>query len=184
MQLLLDVKQTDWLKVISDCVKNGKHKMGYIKTETPVVIVHKKSQVDEEICKNLGYEIIESYNNGGTIVSNKGDILLAHFDVCDNTWGVTFAEYFVNWLKNKNLNAEFTGNDVLVDGYKVCGACITRYGRVDYTGFAISVNINLDHIKQICRKPMVKVPKGLSDFGITSEEVEQMFIEFCEKNSK
>lgn len=28
---------------------------------------------------------------------------------------------------------------------------------------------------------MVKVPKGLSDYGITSAEVEEMFLEFCEK---
>lgn len=28
-------------------------------------------------------------------------------------------------------------------------------------------------------KPMHKVPKGLSDYGITTEEVEQMFLDFC-----
>lgn len=34
----------------------------------------------------------------------------------------------------------------------------------------------------ICRKPMVKVPKGLSEYGITTEEVEEMFLEFCRKD--
>ena len=29
---------------------------------------------------------------------------------------------------------------------------------------------------------MVKVPKGLSDYGITSEEVEQMSLAFCEQD--
>ena len=35
------------------------------------------------------------------------------------------------------------------------------------------------NIKAICRKPMKKVPKGLSDYGITSEEIEAMFLDFC-----
>ena len=29
---------------------------------------------------------------------------------------------------------------------------------------------------------MVKVPKGLGDYGITSAEVEEMFLEFCAKD--
>ena len=29
---------------------------------------------------------------------------------------------------------------------------------------------------------MNKVPKGLSEYGITTEEVEQMFLEFCEQD--
>jgi hypothetical protein len=29
---------------------------------------------------------------------------------------------------------------------------------------------------------MKKVPKGLSEYGITTEEVEQMFLDFCEQD--
>lgn len=29
---------------------------------------------------------------------------------------------------------------------------------------------------------MKKVPKGLADYGITSEDVEKMFLEFCEQD--
>lgn len=38
--------------------------------------------------------------------------------------------------------------------------------------------------KQTCRKPMRKVPKGLSEYGITTEEVEQLFLEFCGADMK
>jgi hypothetical protein len=48
---------------------------------------------------------------------------------------------------------------------------ITRYGRIDFSSAALSINIDLDHIKAICRKSMNKVPKGLSEYGITTEEV-------------
>ena len=179
---LLKVSQTDWLGEATKYIKGGLHRLAYVVVERPVAIVHRKTQVDEDECAALGYEIVESYNNAGTIVSNAGDVLVGHFCEPYNGWYDRFIEQFIDWLKSKGLNAEFVDNDILVDGYKVCGMCVTRYGRIDYTGGIISVNTNIDHIKAICKKPMVKVPKGLSEWGITSEEVERWFVQFCEQD--
>lgn len=178
------VTQTDWLNEATKYIKGGLHKIAYVVVDRPVVIVHRKTQVDEDTCNTLGYEIVESYNNAGTIVSNAGDVLIGHFAQPDNGWYDRFIAYFLGWLKAKGLNADFVSNDIVVDGYKVCGMCITRYGRIDYTGGIISLNTNLDHIKAICKKPMQKVPKGLSEYGITTEEVEEMFLAFCEADGK
>lgn len=177
---VLKVTQTDWLNEATKYIQGGLHRIAYVVVERPVAIVHRKIQVDKDVCKELGYDIVESYNNAGTIVSNEGDVLIGHFAQPENGWYNRFIAYFLDWLKAKGLNAEYVSNDIVVDGYKVCGMCITRYGGIDYTGGIISVNVNLDHIKQICRKPMKKVPKGLSEYGITSAEIEQMFLEFCE----
>lgn len=176
------VKQPNTASEIEKNIKCGNHTGFHVLVETPMVFVHKERQVNEETCKSLGYEICEAYYNGGTIVGNKGDIAFAYFDRSENGWMNRFVEHFVGWLKEKGLNAVYESNDVLVDGYKVCGVCTTRYGRIDYTAGFISVNANLDHIKQICKKPMVKVPKGLSEYGISTEEVEEMFLEFCRKD--
>lgn len=173
------ITQKDWINEATKYIQNGLHRIAYVVVSSPVVIVHRKSQVDETICNALGYEIVESYNNAGTIVSNSGDVLIGHFAPPENGWYNRFVAYFVDWLRTKGLNAEYVDNDILVDGYKVCGMCITRYGAVDYTGGIISVNANLNHITAICRKPMKKIPKGLSEYGITTNEVEQMFIDFC-----
>lgn len=176
------VTQKEWLPEATSYIKGGLHRIAYVVVDTPVAIVHRKSQVDEETCTALGYEIIESYNNAGTIVSNAGDVLIGHFYQPENGWHDRFIAYFINWLRNKGLNAEYVSNDILVDGFKVCGMCITRYGRIDYTGGIISMNVNLDHIKAICKKTMKKIPKGLAEYGITTEEVEQMFLDFCEQD--
>lgn len=173
------ITQRNWLNEVTNYINNGLHNIVYGVVDSPVAIVHRKTQVDEEVCENLGYEIVESYNNAGTIVSNEGDVLIGHFYTPDNGWYDRFITYFLEWLKAKGLNAEFVSNDILVDGYKVCGMCITRYGSIDYTGGIISMNVNLDHIKAICRKPMLKVPKGLSEYGITTAEIEEMFLNFC-----
>ena len=172
--------QNEWMPEVVRHIQGGIHKIGYVVIESPVAIVHRASQVDADTCKEYGYEIVESYNNGGTILANEGDIIFSHLEAPENGWLFRFAGYFVNWLKGKGLNAEYLDNDILVDGYKVCGTCITRYGRIDFSSAYIGINTNLNHIKAICRKPMKKVPKGLSEYGITTEEVEQMFLDFCE----
>ena len=173
--------QSEWVNEVKKHITGGIHKIGYVIIECPVARVYRKTQVDENTCKTLGYEVVEYYHNGGTIIANTGDIVFGHLGDLNNEWLNRFIIYFVEWLKLKGLNAIYEDNDILVDGFKVCGLCITRYGRIDFSGGFIGINTKLDHIKAICRKPMKKVPKGLSEYGITTEEVEQMFLEFCEK---
>ena len=43
-------------------------------------------------------------------------------------------------------------------------------------GYQISINQDLDVIKHACTKPMEKIPKALSEYGITTEEM----VKFCE----
>lgn len=175
------VSQNIWLKTAAKYIQGGLHRSAYLVVENPVVGVYSKKQVDEAVCNELGYEVVETYNNGSAVVHSKGDVLFGHFGEPDNGFYDRFIAHFADWLKSKGLNAEATKNDVLVDGYKVLGMAVTRYGRIDYTGGFISLNVNLDHIKAICKKPMEKVPKGLSEYGITTEEVEKMFVAFCKK---
>ena len=176
---VLKIPQSECGKVAKAHIVDALHDIGYIIIEKPIAIVHSAIQVDKEVCETYGYDIYESFNNGGTILANVGDIMFSHIGSIENNWIFRFAEYFTKWLKEKNLNAKFIDNDVLVDGHKVCGICITRYGKIDFSSGFVGVNTNLEHIKKICRKPMKKIPKGLSDYGITTEEIEQMFLEFC-----
>lgn len=176
------VTQTEWLGEATKIIQGGLHTTAYLVVDTPIVGVYRKTQVAEEICNELGYEVVETYNNASTVVHEKGDILFGHFDKPSNGWYDRFITHFVGWLKDKGLNADFVSNDIVVDGYKVCGMAITRHGRIDYTAGFIGINTNLDHIKAICKKSMVKIPKGLSEYGITTEEVEEMFLTFCKGN--
>lgn len=178
------VKQTDLVAEIEKNIHGGFHMAGYTLIETPVVFVHEVKQVDKDDCTKLGYEVSVARYNGGVIVGNKGDVAIIHFQKINNGWYHRFVSCFINWLKEKGLNVFYDGNDILVDGYKVCGMAVVRYGRIDYTAGFISMNPNMEHIKALCKKPMEKVPKGLRDYGITTEEVEQMFLNFCEQDEQ
>lgn len=173
------VLQPDTVSEIGKNIHCCRHTEFHVLVETPVVFVHRERQVDEAACKAMGYEVYEAWYNGGTIVGNRGDIAFAHFDQPENGWQENFAGYFVAWLRDRGLDAEYVDNDILVDGYKVSGICTTRYGCIDYTAGFISICTSLDDIKVICRKPMKKVPKGLGEYGITTEEVEQMLLTFA-----
>lgn len=175
------VNQPDTCSEIKKNIECGNHTAFRVMVDAPAAFVHKERQVDKELCEEMGYEVYEAYYNGGTIIGNEGDMAFAHFGEPDNGWMMRFAAYFMAWLEGKGLRACFERNDILVDGFKVCGLCTTRYGRIDYTAGFIGVNTNLDHIKRICRKAMHKVPKGLAEFGITTEEVEAMFVAFGEQ---
>ena len=164
---------------LKNSIECGLHRVIYMVSDSKYVAVHKQTQIDETDCVSLGYSIYEEYCNGGTAVLNKGDFMFAHFGTINSSWAADFATYFVEWLKSKGINAEFIDNDILVDNYKVCGLGITRYGRIDYTGGFIGINTNLAHIQNLCKKPMKKIPKGLSEYGITTEEIEEMFLNFC-----
>ena len=182
---IIKLTNEQWIERVSYYIASGTHCIAYGIQDSPVVLTHRKTQVDESVCNELGYTVYEAFNNGGTILTEAGDVEIGHWDAPrDGEWLLAFVDYFVGWLKAKGLNAVYEDNDILIDDYKVCGTCITRYGRIDYTGIHIGINTNLESIKAICKKPMKKIPKGLSEYGITTEEVEQMFLDFCEQYEK
>ena len=47
----------------------------------------------------------------------------------------------------------------------------------------ISINQDLEVIKNVCLKPMVKVPKGLGEYGVTTEEIIDWVEDWFAKNT-
>ena len=170
----------DAVATIQSFISNKKHGFAYCTHDRKSVLIAKPDAVDRTLCAELGYNIMETKHTGGVMVVGEGDVSVIHFGEIGNTAMHEFAVYLVEQYKNRGLNATFDGNDILIDEYKISGLSATPYGHIQYSTIHIGVNTNLEDIKTICTKPMVKVPKGLSDYGITTDEVEQMFLDFCE----
>lgn len=182
---IIELTNSQWLREIHKIIMSQKHCIAWGIQDTSVVLIPHRGAVDEQLCYDMGYMVYEAFNlSGGVILTNEGDFEIGHFGKIDNKWVNQFGESLAEWLKSKGLNAEYKDNDVLVDNYKVCGTCVTRYGSIDYTGGHIGINTKLEDIKKICTKPMNKVPKGLSEFGITTEEVKEWFLDFCKKDEE
>lgn len=114
-------------------------------------------------------------HNGGCIIGVKGNIFINIKRKLTNggeCLGDRFSKVVCAYLKNKGLNSvRCDNNDILVDNYKV-GSCVeTSVNNFQYMAFQVSIHQDIETIKHACTKPMVKVPKGLSEYGITTEKM-------------
>lgn len=130
-------------------------------------------------CREHNIKCVDIGRRGGTFVVNKGDIGIGIVvKTLDNSKGFEIQDKFIEYLKSKGFNVVLNNNDILIDGYK-CFAWSSHYYK-EYDALFISMHftmsVNIDLIKEICTKPMNKVPKGFLDFGITREEI----LEFIE----
>lgn len=131
-----------------------------------------ENSLNKEYCLENNIEILQTKHMGGTIVNFKEDICVGNFQNVFNDFGDKFNELLIKYFESKGLNVSKNGNDILVDNeYKVSSySSVNMDGRL-YTAFHISIGMNIDLIKNICKKEMVKIPKGLSEYGITTEEI-------------
>lgn len=172
------------VETITDFISKQKFGVAYCVHDSKSVLFTEGNSIDEALCTEMGYRLMATKHTGGLVVVGEGDVSVIHFGEIGNDWMHRFANYLIERYKDRGLNATFDGNDVLIDGYKISGLSATPYGHIQYSTIHIGINTNLDHIKAICKKPMKKIPKGLSDYGITTEEVEQMFLDFCEHDQQ
>jgi hypothetical protein len=177
---IVKIKSAEVAAAARNCTDGKTDDLFLVNHDKKFVCIADNGFVDEAICAERGYEVYKMHRNGGTFVLSEGDIGAFGVGRVGNTFLKDFVTHMIAKLRERGLNAYWENNDVLVDGYKVCGisASITRNSKQFFV-FHVAININLDDIKAICTKPMVKVPKGLSEYGVTAEEVEKWFVDYC-----
>jgi len=122
---------------------------------------------------HIGIPVYNIGRNGGTIIHSVGDIS-GIFMQKDHNFCHEFPNFIVNKLKDKGLNARSDYNDIMIDDkYKVGGFAYQELkdGRF-YIVFQLSINCDDAAIFFVCNNAPKK-PKGLSDFGVLTKEVEK-----------
>ena len=114
---------------------------------------------------------VETNHRGGAIVGFPDSVCLVAFYHDGNK--PTWREDLTQFLISKGLNAKKTRNDITVDGFKVSGYSAQYIGKegLVYATFFVAFNVNLEDINAVCKKKIVKVPKGLDEYGISRQEV-------------
>lgn len=158
---------------LTNLIKNEIEDVIYCIHEQPLVFKSKQAEINNEYCSKNNFEICNSFNMGGIIVANSGDIDMAIMKKDGWKVGENLLAYLKDKLQNKIPNIVIDKNDLLVDGkYKIISyASINANNRLVYTCVHISFNPDINAIENICIKPMTKIPKGLSDYGITRDEI-------------
>lgn len=143
---------------------------------------------DEDTCDtkycdehNIPYSHGKSFGGTGCIVGVKGNVILDIKKVLygGEALGDRFSKALCEYFKSRGLySVRCDNNDVLIDDFKVAsGAEITLPTGYQYMGFQISIYQDLETIKKVCMKPMLKVPKALDDYGITTDDI----VKFCKE---
>ena len=181
------------LKSQIDFVENEEDFLSSENDETVIVILEKTEAIygaddscDTEWCdkNSIPYAHQDKLQGGGCIIGVKGNVFVDAKRLSEGEClSDRFSKAFAVWLKEKGLKSVRTdNNDVLVDGFKVASGCETVFGKWAYMGYQISINQDIETIKNACKKEMVKTPKGLGEFGVTTEEIVSFCNDYWDKN--
>lgn len=119
--------------------------------------------------------VVNTGHKGGIIIGFEGSITL--FAFTKQPWNAPFLGKIKTYLRSKGLDATIDKNDIIVDGvHKIAGTSsmfvedIQKY----FYGMHLSVNVDNQVISSVCTKQSGKIPKGLSDYGVTRSEILDM----------
>ena len=137
---------------------------------------------DQEKAKELRLDCYNIRKGGGAMVTSPGDVVFCY--ATKNKGGI-INELLAPFIKNKllelGIQCEGVGNDLIINERKCSGFMCVDIGSIRYYGGHFSINCNLDLIKQICTKPMKKIPGGLAEYGVTTEQMIEWISEFFDK---
>ena len=159
--------------VVSDILTNQKEACVYCVANENCAVVGSNGGANIRKINNLGIRMVQINHEGGTIILSPGDVEIGIFTegYVGNNYRNSIINGVLDLLKQNGHDAVVCGNDVLVNGRKVIGFGSRMFGKILYTAIQISVNINLDLIKVLCTKQMVKQPDALMNYGVTTEDI-------------
>ena len=174
------------LETLEDGIAHLKYLISFPKMDNSYIILNKtivnyanKNDVNQEFCDINNIETTYLKRQGGTFVFGEGDIVFLH-----SGWNDHFGPQWIQYLKNKlikyNLDIKQDNNDLLVDGYKFLGDTQINMTDIGYNVYicCISIKHQPNLIQTICNKNTVKIPRGLSYYGLTSDIIEKWYLDF------
>lgn len=178
---IIELTAQNIMEGFSEVISKKKECFVYGIPDNNYVFTGTTNTCDCEYCEKNNIKLLPIPNEGGVIVLSEGDVEIGIFKY--NGWKVCerFMKLLCEKLKEKIPNIEVVGNDLVIDGkYKCVGSSSRNLGDVKnpyiYTALHISLNVDLELIKHICKKPMNKIPKGISEYGYTTEEIKNIIL--------
>ena len=134
---------------------------------------------NKEFMESEGIKSYRMGTGGGCIVAFPDNLEIGLFTMnLESMFLERVTDRVMEFFRGKGLNVILDNNDVLVDGkYKVFSTSKMTYnGTLLLIAIHVSINCDAELVDKICSKPMKKIPKGLSEYGITSDEMLDLII--------
>lgn len=169
-----------WAETYKSKIENREKITYCVVGNSTVVSYGFENDCDIEWCESNNVPCFNIERSAGCCVCAEGSVNIADIRKHKGEFvEQIFLNDLKNWIEGKGINAVLEHNDVLIDGLKVASAGgynLAPDFKWQYTGIQISVNQDYYVIEHACKKPSVKKPGALSDYGITTDEV----VEWCE----
>jgi hypothetical protein len=175
------MEKLDALNYINEVLQQHKEDSAYFIWDEAAVYYGQEGGFDLEAAKEHGLNIYKMEKTGGAMVTQPGDILCGCAGSLElaRSFGRSLKMYLKYKLNQKGIKTVLDKNDLLIKGKKFMGETLTSIdGHTYFYGMHISYNVNLPLIQAICTKEMKKIPVGLSEFGISYEELEDWIKNF------
>lgn len=145
----------------------------FAETDKTLVWNGTSGNLNIEYCTEFNIPIYEFNNGGGTIVSTRGDLNMAISYPENEKFNSTYmlnkiVEIFEKYT-DKPIVA--SGNDILVDGYKVMGSTMYRVNGMFVFAASVSMSEKNQLISNICLKHSTKQPSYI-DF-MTADQLRE-----------
>ena len=176
------IEMNEIVNELSTLMANDKEEVLYCLTDDTYIFKGLDGGINPEY-ENGDYKVFNLGQRGGTIIGSKGDIQMALFKYEGWNQAKTYVEKMLEYLKEKGLNASIAENDILIDDkYKVISYGSRDIGnRKIFATIQISINADPELINNISAKPMTKIPRGLSYYGVTTEEMEKVILDISKE---
>lgn len=176
---IIELNSKNIVDGFNDVISKRKECCVYGIPDNNFIYVGRGNTINDEFAKKHNVKVLEIPNEGGTIVISKGDLDYGIFKYDGFNIIDGLLKYAVECLKVKIKGIYLDGNDLIVEEngvkYKLGSGSSRDLGnRYIYTALHFSVNVDVDLIKGICKKEMIKIPKALSDYGIDAKKLYDM----------
>lgn len=137
-----------------------------------------RNDINLEYCQEYNIPVIPFISNGGSAISNVGDIGV-YFGIKNNYgyWCRHVRQAIKLWLSTQGINSHIKNNDLTIHGKKFLG--YTEHPNDIYSSGAIFIAMSNSQtlVNEICLKPKTRITAGLNEYGICASEIIDIIIE-------
>lgn len=159
---------------IQTCIQQGVNSVNLALAPYTCIMAGTSTEINHQYIQEHNVKLLPIPYSGGCIIVAPGDVQIAYITShVEDLFLQSFLSKFAGWLRGRGVNATLRNNDVVIDKNKKV-ACVAQNvfpNNMALKVIHVSINIDADLIANVCQKDTLKIPTGLSSYGITTEEV-------------
>lgn len=174
---------SEYAAVTEDAIVNGKYGI-YISQGEGVHAYHGNQPIDYELCESLGVRVVELGYEGGTILGSAVDLSIIFVAPVDLGYShLMIIGKYLEVISKYVPGTTVDGNDILVNGNKVCGSMTRTVGNSYVWAAQVSFADYIEYISQICSKQSGKQPSYIDSKLLTRDTLETEILSWLRKEN-